>query len=288
MAAREFGRYVVPCLSGIQLSFRPRPERRLADNPLSLLHSRSGSILPQSQIKSRQLPFSLQPSSSNTATKKRTHSVNNEEATDSAVASDSSDEEEEGDYLGEGGDYGRKKRRKDTAAAAAEDERDGNEGEGSDLEMTMDEDRGASQSRSPTPSDDHDMDDDTSSSRSRSTSPDAAPKSSAHSKKRVISDVSSVSSRTGTASSRTNTISRRAAGSRLVENSQRKRRKSVANEERGIVGGKAAGEAWNDPNGLKFREGVDGRGRERLVLVKKRLKKFDMPMDSTHPDKDLT
>lgn len=47
-------------------------------------------------------------------------------------------------------------------------------------------------------------------------------------------------------------------------------------------------DSWEDPHGIKFRTGANGRGSERLVLVKKQVRKFDMPADSEHPDREQT
>lgn len=50
----------------------------------------------------------------------------------------------------------------------------------------------------------------------------------------------------------------------------------------------SAASSWEDAHGIKFRTGADGRGSERLVLVKKQVRRFDMPADSEHPDRAQT
>lgn len=97
--------------------------------------------------------------------------------------------------------------------------------------------------------------------------------------KRLLSEVDAES----TVSGRTSSSSRR----------QTKRRKSQSNLDTADItssedeeeGGKTE-KTWNDPNGIRFR--IRGGERERLVLVKKLMRKFvDMPADSTHPDRDV-
>lgn len=119
--------------------------------------------------------------------------------------------------------------------------------------------------------DDHSM-----SSESRSPSPPPArPSKKTH--KRVISEVGSVTS------------------TRRRSSLPKKRRKSngppapISEEEEGADEESKSKpvESWQDPSGIRFRLGANGRGSERLVLVKKQVRKFpDMPIDSEHPNKD--
>lgn len=106
------------------------------------------------------------------------------------------------------------------------------------------------------------------------TSPSPPPPSKKTKNKRLLSEVDAESTTARSSSSRSR---------------QTKRRKSQAgrvssDEEEAVEGG---AKTWNDPNGIRFRTGEGGRGRERLVLVKKLMRKFDMPRDSTHPDRDV-
>lgn len=119
--------------------------------------------------------------------------------------------------------------------------------------------------------DDHSM-----SSKSRSpSSPPTRPSNKTH--KRVISEVGSVTS------------------TRRRSSLPKKRRKSngtpapISEEEESADEGSKPkpAESWQDPSGIHFRLGANGRGSERLVLVKKQVRKFpDMPVDSEHPNKD--
>jgi len=124
-----------------------------------------------------------------------------------------------------------------------------------------------------------DDDDRSMSSGSRSPSPPLQPtqRTAKKAHKRVLSEVGSVSS------------------SRPRSSLAKKRRKSngaapapISEDEAGESLRPARQDSWEDPHGIKFRTGVDGRGSERLVLVKKQVRKFDMPADSEHPDREQT
>lgn len=115
-----------------------------------------------------------------------------------------------------------------------------------------------------------------------SPSPPPPSKASKSKNKRLLSEIDAES----TVSGRTSSSSRR----------QTKRRKSQSNldtaditssdDEEEDGKGKTV-KTWNDPNGIRFRMKKGGE-RERLVLVKKLMRKFvDMPADSTHPDRNV-
>lgn len=116
---------------------------------------------------------------------------------------------------------------------------------------------------------------------SRSSSPVTAlaPRSDKKTHKRVLSEVGSISSsrpRSSLANKR-----RKSLGSAPAPVS-----KDEADEHSAQYATRQA--SWEDSHGIKFRTGADGRGSERLVLVKKQVRKFDMPADSEHPDREQT
>lgn len=106
------------------------------------------------------------------------------------------------------------------------------------------------------------------------TSPSPPPPSKSKKNKRVLSEVDAES----TVSGRTN--SRR-------QNKRNKSQSNAADITSSVDEDEEKPEkTWNDPNGIRFR--IRGGERERLVLVKKMMRKYgDMPLDSTHPDRDV-